>query len=156
MKYGVDEPPGVQNFSSWPGADAAGHLEQLAHRRPHGGLVLAGADDAARQRVDLRAGRLLRAELLEPVGAAADDERHAGQRLDVVDDRRGAVEAGDGGERRLEPRLAAVALERVEQRRLLAADVGAGAGVHDELEVVAGAEDVGAEVAGRVGLLDGG
>ena len=81
-------------------------------------------------------------------------ERHAGDRLDVVDDGRAGVEAGDRGERRLEPRLAAAALEGVEQRRLLAADVGAGAGVDGDLEVEAGAEDVLAEVAGGVGLLD--
>src|SRR3954465_920678 len=84
VKYGVEEPPGVQNFSSWPGRTPpaissrprtgaptrAAHVDQLAHRRPHRGLVLPGTDDAARQGVDLRAGRLLRAELLEPVRPA--------------------------------------------------------------------------------------
>ena len=38
-------------------------------------------------------------------------------------------------ERRLEPRPAALALERVEQRRLLAADVRAGAAVQREVEL---------------------
>ena len=66
------------------------------------------------------------------------------------------VEAGHRGERRAQPRLAAAALEGVEQRRLLAADVGPGAGVHDEVEVVARAVDVLAEVAGGVRLGDRG
>jgi hypothetical protein len=57
--------------------------------------------------------------------------------------------------RGLEARVAAAALQRVEQRRLLAADVRAGAGVHHDVEVEARAEDVLAEVALGVGLLDG-
>ena len=64
---------------------------------------------------------------------------HRGDRLDVVDHGRAGVEARDGGERRLEARLAATALEAVEQRGLLATDVGAGAGVHGDVEVEAGA-----------------
>ena len=62
--------------------------------------------------------------------------------------------AGLRGERRLEPRLAALALERVEQRRLLAADVRARAGVDDDVDRVVLAEGVLAEVALRLGLLD--
>ncbi len=60
----------------------------------------------------------------------------------------------DGGEvRRLDAREAALALERLEQRRLLAADVGAGAGVHDDVEREAGAEDVAPHRAVGVGLV---
>ena len=58
-------------------------------------------------------------------------------RLDVVDDGRRRVEARDRRERRLRARLAALALERLEQRRLLAADVRAGAAVHDDRHVAA-------------------
>ena len=72
-----------------------------------------------------------------------------GDRLDVVDHRRRRVQARDRRERRTQPGLAAASLQRVQQRRLLAADVGAGAGVHDDVEVVAGTQDVLAEVAGR-------
>ena len=60
--------------------------------------------------------------------------------------------AGNGG---LSPRLAAATLQRVEQRRLLAADVGARARVHDDVEVEPGTEDVAAQVALHVRLLDG-
>ena len=48
---------------------------------------------------------------------------------------RRVVEALDRRERRPRARLAAPALERVEQRRLLAADVRAGAAVDDDLDV---------------------
>ncbi len=95
-------------------------------------------------------------KLLNQSAPLIDDVRGVHQRLDVVDQRRAAVEALDGRERRLQARVAALALERVEQRRLLAADVGAGAAVDDDADVDAGAEDVVAEVAGGVGLGDGG
>jgi hypothetical protein len=52
-----------------------------------------------------------------------------GEGLDVVDDRGLAEEALDGGEGRLDAGPPALALDRLEQRRLLAADVGAGAAV---------------------------
>ena len=79
---------------------------------------------------------------------------YRGDRLHVVDHRRTGVEARDGGEWGPQPRLAPPALQRVQQRGLLAADVGAGTRVHDDLQVVAGAQDVGAGVPGRVRLPD--
>src|ERR1700730_16873265 len=57
--------------------------------------------------------------------------------------------AGNGG-RRLG--LAAAALRRVEQRGLLTADVGAGPGVHDDLQVESRALDVAADIPGRIRL----
>ena len=60
---------------------------------------------------------------------------HRRERLDVVQQRRLLERAGDGRERRLGRRLAAVAVERGQQRRLLAADVGAGAAVQHDLGV---------------------
>ncbi len=59
--------------------------------------------------------------------------------LDIVDRGRAAVEAGAGRERRLEARLALLALEAFEHRGLFAADVGAGAAMDEAVEVVAGA-----------------
>jgi hypothetical protein len=79
---------------------------------------------------------------------------HRGDGLDVVDDGRAGVEARSTRERRLAAGLAAPALEAVEEGGLLAADVGAGTGVHGDVEVEAGAVDVLAEVTGLVGLLD--
>ena len=78
------------------------------------------------------------------------------ERLDVVDQRRALVEALVRREGRLETRVAALALERVEQRRLLAADVGARAAVDDEAAREVRVEDALARVAARVGLADGG
>ena len=93
------------------------------------------------------------AEAGEPAGAAAQDVGRDGDRLDVVDRRRAAVEAHIGRERRLQPRHALLALEAFEQRRLLAADIGAGAVVDDEVEIPA-VDVVLADEAGVVGLVD--
>ena len=76
-----------------------------------------------------------------------------GEGLDVVDQRRPVVEALNRGERRLQARVAALALQRVEQRGLLAADVGAGAPVDDQLDLLTGAEHVLPEEARLVGLV---
>ena len=147
----------VEGLDLAPGERAAGEVvDQLAGRDPQLDLVVARAAHAAGDRDDLGPRRLLGAEALEPIGAVGDDARHVGERLDVVDQRRPAVEALHGGEGRLEARVAALALERVEQRRLLAADVGAGAAVDDQLEVAVAAEDVLAEVAGLIRFGDGG
>src|SRR6185436_1731660 len=91
----------------------------------------------------------------EPVGAVHDDPRHGGEGLGVVDGGRLAVEAEARRERRLVARLALLALERLEQRRLLAADVGAEAVVGMQLEVEAAAEDVLAEEPRGPGFVEG-
>ena len=83
-----------------------------------------------------------------------DDRRHVAQRLDVVDQRRPLVQALVGGERRLQARVAALALQRVQQAGLLAADVRAGAAVQHQRDGVLGAEDAVAQVAAVVGLAD--
>ena len=67
------------------------------------------------------------------------------RRLGVVDHGRLAVETLDRGERGPKPRLPPVALERIQQRGLLAADVRAGTSVQDDVEVELRAEDPRAE-----------
>ncbi len=95
------------------------------------------------------------AELGVFVAAHADDVFHMAERLDVVDDGRAHVEAERGGEiRRLDARIRALAFERFDQAGLLAADVGAGAAVDVDLQVEAGAEDVGADEIAAAGFLD--
>jgi hypothetical protein len=101
---------------------------------------------------DLGAGALLGAELGVPVGAALEDDRERREGLDVVDERRRGVEAGDGREGGLQARLAALALEALQQPGLLAADVRPGAAVEGDVERLAGAERVRPEVARLVGL----
>ncbi len=96
---------------------------------------------------ELRAGRLLgagRGERGPPSSTIVED---VDERLDVVDHRRLAEQPLDDRERRLVARLAAVALDRVEERGLLAADVGAGALADLDVEGEALAEDVVAEEA---------
>ena len=90
----------------------------------------------------------------EPGGAAAQDGRRDRDRLDVVDGRRAAVEAHIGRERRLQPRQALLALEAFEQRRLLAADIGAGAVVDVAVEREA-VDVVLADQPRLIGLVDG-
>ena len=110
-------------------------------------LVVARPLHVAGHRHELGPGRGLGADLGVLAAAHPDDVRHGRERLNVVDQRRTVVEALDRRERRLQPRVAALALERVEQPGLLAADVGAGAAVQDKLEKVARAGDVAADVA---------
>jgi hypothetical protein len=90
----------------------------------------------------------------EPVGAAAQDGRRDGDRLDVVDRRRAAVEADVGRERRLQARLALLAFEAFEQRGLLAADVGAGAVDARRGRSPSRAARVLADQPGVIGLVD--
>ncbi len=66
-------------------------------------------------------------------GAAVDERRQVGQRLDVVDDRRLAEQAADGRERRARTRHAAAALDAVDQRGLFAADERPGAHLDDDV-----------------------
>ena len=82
------------------------------------------------------------ADAPEPIGAELDDHRHVGEGLDVVDDGRLTPQAAFGGIGRPHARLAALAFDRVDQRRLLAADEGAGAEADFQVEVEARAEDV--------------
>ena len=92
----------------------AGVVEQLAQRRPELALVQARPRDVAREAEEPRRPRV-----------AEEDVRDVDERLDVVHDGRLPEQADLDGERRLVARLAAVALDRLEERRLLAADVRA-------------------------------
>ena len=90
----------------------------------------------------------------ERLAAAEHDERHVGQRLDVVDDGRLPEQADLDRERRLVARLAALALDRFEERGLLAADVGAGTAPQLDVEGEAGAQDVRTEETRLAGASD--
>ena len=136
--------------------DAAGYLvDHLLEVVAHGQLVDAGALDVAADAEEARAAVALGAELGVGLAAHEEDVRRAGDGLGVVDDGGAAVEADDGREGRLDARDAALAFERLHQRRLFADLVGSGAGLGDDVEVDAGAEDVLAEEAPGVGIGDG-
>ena len=141
-------------------APAAAHaaamgVDQLAQRNAHRLFDRAGPLDVAGNAEQLRAGVVRPADAGEPRGAAPHDVGHDRDALDVVDRGRAAVEAHVGRERRLQPRLALLAFEALQQRHLLAADVGAGAVMDVEVEVVA-VDVVLADELGLIGLVDRG
>ena len=103
--------------------------------------------DVARQLDGQRAARATHAEVTVVRRAALEDDRHASQRNDVVDDGGLAEQALDGRQRRAVTHLGPLAFQALEQRGFLAADVGAGAHAHFELERLAAAADVGPEIA---------
>ena len=146
-QHGHRRAAGDHRLELAPAAHAAGELEQRGEGRAELELVIAGPRDVARHREDLGAAVVRPAQVREPLAAVADDPGHRGEGLGVVDRRGLAVEAEARRERRLEARLALLALERLEQRRLLAADVRAVAVVVVELEGELAAEDVAAEQA---------
>src|SRR6185295_135146 len=76
-----------------------------------------------------------------------------GQRFDVVDDGRAAVEADGGGKGRLDARIAALPLERLEKCRFLAADVRPGPPINNDIEAEAAPQNVLAEETPGTGLL---
>src|SRR5579884_279364 len=82
--------------------------------------------------------------------------RHVGESLDVIDNGGLPVQALDRRERRAEPRKPSVSLERIKEGAFLSTDVGAGSAVDDDLNVIAGTEDVLAEISARVGLRERG
>src|SRR5690606_5680476 len=105
---------------------------------------------------ELRPGVVLTAEAGEPRPAAAQDLGRRRDRLDIVDGGRATIEPGHRRERRLQPRLPLLALETLDEGRLLAADIGAGAAMEIEVEVPAAAAGVLAYQARFIGLIDGG
>src|SRR5215212_5660873 len=144
--------PGLEGLAV---AQSAGRAhDDLAGGHAQGVLVVARADDVAGDAEQLGPGRLLGAHGAEPVDALADDPGHGGDRLDVVDGGWRPVQALDGRERRAQLGLAALALQRRQQGRLLAADVGPGATVQDHVQVEPGALDVAAQQPLVVGGVD--
>jgi hypothetical protein len=133
---------------------AAVLLEQLLERDAHLLLDHAWVVDVAGHAEQLRALVAVAAEAREPRAAAAADGGRDSDSLDVGDGRRAAEEADVGREGRLEARLALLALDALDERGLLAADVRARATVEVDVERVAGPARVLAEVAGLVRLGD--
>ena len=102
------------------------------------------------------AGVVRRANLRVVVAAHLDDVLHVAERLHVVHDGRTLVEAEHGGKiRRLDARVRPLALERFDQARLLAADVGAGTAVHENVATVVRPENLRPDEICRARLGDG-
>ena len=129
--------------------------DDVAERDAVGDLVGSGPLHLARDLHNLGAAVLLRPLRSPPLRATLDDERYAGDALHVVHHGGASEDADHSGERGLEAGLAGLALERLDERRLFAADVGARTAMHIDVEVEAAPLDVLAEQAGRVELGDG-
>ena len=112
-------------------------VDQLAEGQAHRLLHVAGLVHVAGDAEELGADVVRAADAGEPGCAAAQDRAGDRDRLDVVDRRRAAVEAHIGRERRLQPRHALLAFHALDERRLLAADIGACAVVDVEVEGIA-------------------
>src|SRR5208283_6246060 len=102
---------------------------------------------------DHGAAGVRRSEAGEPGASLAHDGRNGRIGLSVVDGGGLAVEAEVRGERRLEARPAGLALQRLEQRGFLAANVGARADERVEVEIDARTQDILAQQPRRVRLL---
>src|SRR5207245_5352811 len=101
-----------------------------------------------------RARRLVAPQLRVGRAAVVDDPRHGRKGLDVVEQRRPPPRALHGGQWGTGAGLGTLAFERLEKRRLLAADVGAVAAVEPDVERVVLAHRLGAGVALGASLLD--
>ena len=152
---GQDEPPGITAFSFLPPRMPPPTSSIICSREAQRQLVNAGLVHVAGEAEQPGAAVLRRAERREGRAAVANDGRNRAEGLDVVQHRRALERARDGRKRRPDARDAALAFERIEQRRFLAALVGARAGVRVEVEIEAGAVNVLAQIALRVGFGDG-
>src|SRR5664280_743102 len=132
---------------------AADFLDDGAQRDAHRHLDETGVADRPGEGEHLGALAAARADGGEPLGAAQEDRRDAGPRLDVVDQCRLAPEAVLRRERRARLRRAALALDRAQQRRLLAADESARPDADLDVEAEPRAEDVLPEQAGAAGAF---
>ena len=133
-RIGIDMPPGITPFTRRPVRHAARVLEDdLAERRAERAARRARAAATWPDTPKIVVPGLFSVPMrAEPLGAAAHDVRHVAEGLDVVHGGRHAEGAVLRGERRLLARLALLALERLEEPGLLAADVRAGAALeHD-------------------------
>ena len=104
----------------------AGFLQKLLQRRAEGHFIKPRIPDVAGDTEELRARRIFRADRREARAAIAHDVEHVDERLDVVDDRRLSEKPHLCREGRLVAGLAAKAFNRVEERCLLTANIGAG------------------------------
>src|SRR6185312_11006302 len=120
----------------------------------HGQFVNARALDVAADSEQARATVAFRADFGIGFAAHQQNVRHGGDGFGVVDDGGAAVESDYSREWRLDAGNAALAFERLHQRRLFADFVRASAGLRHDVEVDAGTEDVLAEEAPGVGIGD--
>ena len=136
-------------------AHAAGiFVDQFPQRNAEFFLDIAGLVHMAGDAEHFLPRVVLPPEAGEPRRAAAQDRRRHRDAFDVVHRGRAAVQPDAGRERRLHPRHALLALEAFDQRRFLAADIGAGAAMQEHIVIVTGPAGVLADQSGLVSLID--
>jgi len=94
------------------------------------------------------------AEIQEFLAAHLQDERDGRKGLGIVDRGRFAIQAERRRERRLESRLPLLALDRLEQRGFLAADVSAVTVVGEQFEVESGTKNILADETGGARFVE--
>src|SRR6202008_403741 len=117
-------------------------VDQLAERNAHRLLDDALLVHMAADLEELGALDVLAPEGGEPRRAATQDRRHDRDRFDVVDRSRAAPEARTRRERRLQARLALLALEALDLRGFLAADIGPCPAVDEDVEIITRARGI--------------
>src|SRR5271165_4066318 len=142
----ADRPPGPR-----PAAEA---FDQFADRGTEGEFDKAAVAHVARDLKRLGAERAADAILGVSLGAVLQDPGGRSEAQDIVDDGRFAEQTRDRRQRRLGAHLSALALEALEQRGLLPADIGACAEPRLEIEGVGRAEDAATEEPARPRLLN--
>src|SRR2546430_11159591 len=89
-----------------------------------------------------------------PFRSAQDDVRYTRQGFSIIDDGRPATQSHDSREGRADARYAALSFQRFHQRGLFPNFVRARAAVPVHVKIVAAAENVLAEKAACIGILD--
>jgi hypothetical protein len=147
---------GLHGLDGLAAEDAATEVEDdIAQGDAERNLDELGMPHLAGDGEDLRAAGFLHAELGVPRSAPHKNGRHGRQRLDVIDGGGLAEEAALGWIRRPRAGAAALALDRGDERSLLAADECAGAEADLGVEGKTGAEDVVTQEAGGPRVYDG-
>src|SRR5262245_17197270 len=90
----------------------------------------------------------------EPIRPAINNVRDTGHRLDVVHHRRLAKRPFDCRKRRLDPRPSSLTFEAFNQSGFFAANVRSGAAMQEDVERELAAQDIFAEVAFGITLVD--
>ncbi len=153
---GVGGSAGYHGFQRSAVGDAAAHLvDHLLEVVAHGQLVDPGLGHIAAETEEAGAAVALGADLGVLRSTDAEDVGHGGQCFGIVNDGGAAIQAHDRGERRPDAGNAALAFKRFHQGRLFAHFVSAGAGMGDNVEIQVAAEDVLAQKALGIGVVDG-
>src|SRR5208282_2902337 len=113
-------------------------LEVVAHRK----FVDARLVEISGEAEQAGAAVLRRAQLRIPIRTTQNDVRHGSQGLRIIDDRRAAPQPDYRREGWTDPRNAALAFERLHQRRFFAHFVSARSTMPINIQIVSAAEDI--------------